>query len=45
MEYRTTNKFKSNHLDNTGILEINGIIHPNHNVYFTSTGRLSSGKE
>jgi uracil-DNA glycosylase family 4 len=45
MEYREINKLKSTYVDNVKALAIDGIIHPQFNLLFTKTGRLSSGKE
>ena len=44
-DYRAYTKLKSTYVDKVKSLTINGLVHPNYNHLFTSTGRLSSGKE
>lgn len=42
--YRTYSKLQSTYLENVADNEINGLLYANFNLYFTTTGRLSSGK-
>lgn len=42
--YRTYTKLQSTYLDNVIDNEIDGLLYANFNLYFTTTGRLSSGK-
>ncbi|HNQ20771.1 MAG TPA: DNA polymerase, partial [Bacteroidales bacterium] len=42
---RAYTKLKSTYVDKVKSLTIDGLVHPNYNHLFTSTGRLSSGKE
>jgi DNA polymerase len=43
--YRVHKKLFSTYVENVEGNTINGMLYPNFNLYFTSTGRLSSGRE
>jgi uracil-DNA glycosylase family 4 len=45
MKYREVNKLKSTYVDPLIELNIDGIVNSNFNVLYTTSGRLSSGKE
>jgi uracil-DNA glycosylase family 4 len=45
LEYRSVNKLLSTYILNAKELAIEGILYPNFNLFFTGTGRLSSGRE
>lgn len=44
-DYRAYTKLKNTYVEKVKALTIDGLVHPNYNHLFTSTGRLSSGKE
>jgi DNA polymerase I-like protein with 3'-5' exonuclease and polymerase domains len=43
--YRVHKKLFSTYVENVEGNTIDGMLYPNFNLYFTSTGRLSSGRE
>lgn len=45
LSYRKLNKLKSTYVDALKDLTIDNILHANYNLAYTSTGRLSSGRE
>jgi len=44
LEYRSLTKLISTYLDSVAGYTFNDVVHPNFNLLFTSTGRLSSGE-
>ena len=44
LQYRSLTKLKSTYLESVEGYTFDGVVHPNFNLLFTSSGRLSSGE-